>query len=125
MRGVQGVKDDTQAIEFVSPDDRIWYIARGVMKEKQLEKSDFLNEGGRHTSVKIFLSGATQLLTKAETNAVLAELMPEHWQDKNIQQLVDDFYKNYTSILNSHLSECRKVSANRLTPLALSWQCPL
>ena len=96
VQGVQGVKDDTQAIEFVSPDDRIWYIAQGVMKEKQLEKSDFLNEGGRHTSVKIFLSGATQLLTKAETNAVLAELMPEHWQDKNIQQLVDDFYKNYT-----------------------------
>ena len=61
-----------------------------------MEPSDFLCEGGRHTSVKIFLSGVTQLLSKDETNAVLAELMPEHWQDENIQQLVNDFYQNYT-----------------------------
>jgi hypothetical protein len=67
------------------------------MKEKNLKKSDFLNEGGRHTTVKILLSGVTQLLTKAETNGILSELMPEHWNDENIQQLVDDFYKNYTN----------------------------
>jgi hypothetical protein len=47
--------------------------------------------------VKIFLGGVTQLLTKAETNGILAELMPEHWNDENIQQLVEDFYKNYTN----------------------------
>ena len=76
--------------------ERIRFIAQGVMKEKQLQESDFLNEGGRHTSVKIFLSGATQLLSKEETNAVLKELMPQHWQDENIQQLVSDFYLNYT-----------------------------
>ena len=88
--GVKGeVKgDDTPSAEA---NDRIRFIARGVMKEKQLEASDFLLEGGRHTTVKIFLSGATQLLTKAETNAILAELMPQHWQDENIRQLVDDF----------------------------------
>ena len=74
---------------------RIRFIAQGVMKEKGLEKSDFLCEGGRHTSVKIFLSGVTQLLTKPETNAILAELMPEHWNDENIQTLVNDFYLNY------------------------------
>ena len=78
-------------------DERIWFIARGVMKEKGLVESDFLTEGGRHTTVKIFLSGATQLLTKQETNAILAELMPQHWQDGNIQQLVGDFYQNYTN----------------------------
>jgi len=76
-------------------DERIRYIADGVMKEKGLEKSDFLNEGGRHTTVKVFLSGATQLLTKEEANGILAELMPEHWQDENIQALVDAFYANY------------------------------
>ena len=65
------------------------------MKEKGLEKSDFLNEGGRHTTVKVFLSGATQLLTKEEANGVLAELMPEHWKDENIQELVEAFYANY------------------------------
>jgi len=76
-------------------DERIRYIADGVMKEKGLEKSDFLNEGGRHTTVKVFLSGATQLLTKEEANGILAELMPEHWKDENIQALVDAFYANY------------------------------
>ena len=76
-------------------DERVRYIAEGVMKEKGLEKSDFLNEGGRHTTVKVFLSGATQLLTKEEANGVLAELMPEHWKDENIQELVEAFYANY------------------------------
>ena len=75
--------------------ERIRYIADGVMKEKGLEKSDFLNEGGRHTTVKVFLSGATQLLTKQEANTILAELMPDHWQDENIQELVEAFYANY------------------------------
>ena len=76
---------------------RILFIARGVMKEKGLVESDFIEEGGRHTSVKMLLSGATQLLTKDEMNRVLQELMPHHWKDQNIQQLVDDFYQNYTN----------------------------
>lgn len=75
--------------------ERTRYIADGVMKEKGLEKSDFLNEGGRHTTVKVFLSGATQLLTKQEANTILAELMPDHWKDENIQALVEAFYANY------------------------------
>ena len=78
-------------------DDRIRFIARGVMKEKGLLESDFLAEGGRHTTVKMFLSGATQLLTQAEMNGVLQELMPDHYNDENIQQLVSDFYQNYTN----------------------------
>ena len=78
-------------------DERVRFIADGVMKEKGLERSDFLDAGGRHTTVKVFLSGATQLLTKVETNGVLAELMPEHWADENIRQLVDDFYAKYTN----------------------------
>ena len=78
-------------------DSRIRYIAQQVMKEKNLSKSVFLDIGGRHTAVKVFLTTATQLLNKGEINGVLQELMPEHWNDKNIQQLVDDFYKNYTN----------------------------
>ncbi|MBQ9650376.1 MAG: hypothetical protein IJV25_08145 [Prevotella sp.] len=77
--------------------ERTRFIAEGVMKEKGLDRSDFVDEGGRHTTVKIFLSGATQLLTKAEAYGVLQELMPEHWGDTNIQQLVNDFYQNYTN----------------------------
>ena len=79
------------------PDERVRFIAEGVMKDKGLERSDFLDAGGRHTTVKVFLSGATQLLSKPETNGVLAELMPEHWGDENIQRLVDDFYVKYTN----------------------------
>ena len=81
---------------FVKPTERIRYIVRGVMKEKGLLESDFLDEGGRHTTVKILLGGVTQLLNMKEVNGMLQELMPEHWSDANIQQLVSDFYKNYT-----------------------------
>ena len=95
---------DTNAIEAPSGavggapvSDRTRFIAQGVMKEKGLLERDFLDEGGRHTSVKMFLSGATQLLTREETNGILAELMPDHWRDQNIQQLVSDFYQNYTN----------------------------
>ena len=88
---------DRNPSPVIEIDDRIRFIADGVMKEKGLEHSDFLDEGGRHTTVKVFLSGATQLLTKAETNGMLAVLMPEHWNDENIQQLVNDFYAKYTN----------------------------
>ena len=88
-------RDDNKEGAAPPANERIRYIADGVMKEKGLEKSDFLNEGGRHTTVKVFLSGATQLLTKEEANGILAELMPDHWQDENIQALVEAFYANY------------------------------
>ena len=84
-----------EGVGMTKVDDRVRFIAEGVIKEKGLEKSDFLNEGGRHTTVKVFLSGATQLLTKQEANAILSELMPEHWKDENIQELVEAFYANY------------------------------
>ena len=83
--------------EIIEVTERTRFIAEGVMKEKGLDASDFVDEGGRHTAVKIFLSGATQLLSKGETNGVLQELMPQHWGDQNIQQLVNDFYLNYTN----------------------------
>lgn len=81
-------------VAAVTEDTR--YIAQGIMKEKELEESDFREEGGRHIAVKMLLKGATPLLEKAQVNGVLAELMPDHWQDKNIQQLVEDFYAKYT-----------------------------
>ena len=93
----EGVNDGNGNYQLSTPNSRTRFIAKGVMKEKKLKASDFLAEGGRHTTVKIFLGGVTQLLTKAETNGILAELMPEHWNDENIQQLVEDFYKNYTN----------------------------
>ena len=75
--------------------ERVRFIADAVMKVKGLEKSDFVNDGGRHNAVKIFLSGVNLLLEMQEVNGVLAELMPEHWNDQNIQDCVRDFYDRY------------------------------
>ena len=75
--------------------ERTRFIMEAVLKAKGLESCDFVNDGGRHNAVKIFLSGANQLLSKEEANGVLAELMPEHWNDQNIQDCVRDFYDKY------------------------------
>ena len=75
--------------------ERTRFIMEAVLKAKGLEPCDFVNDGGRHNAVKIFLSGANQLLSKEEANGVLAELMPEHWNDQNIQDCVRDFYDRY------------------------------
>ena len=75
--------------------ERTRFIMEAVLKAKALEPCDFVNDGGRHNAVKIFLSGANQLLSKEEANGVLAELMPEHWNDQNIQDCVRDFYDKY------------------------------
>ena len=76
-------------------DERVRIVMEAVLKAKGLEKSDFTDIGGRHNAVKIFLSGANQLLSKEEANGALAELMPEHWADENIQACVADFYDKY------------------------------
>ena len=76
-------------------DERVRFVMEAVLKAKALEKSDFTDVGGRHNAVKIFLSGANQLLSKEEANGALAELMPEHWADENIQACLNDFYNRY------------------------------
>ena len=76
--------------------DRTRYIFNACMKECELEPKAFIEEGARHESVKSVLSvGATQLLSKEEFLGVLSEMMPDNWQDKNIQDLVNDFYAKY------------------------------
>ncbi len=76
--------------------DRTRYIFNECMKECELKPKAFIEEGARHESVKCVLSvGATQLLTKEEFLGVLSEVMPDNWQDKNIQDLVNDFYTKY------------------------------
>ena len=79
----------------VEADGRIRMIFRECMKEEGVTDEDFVNEGGRHNSVKLVLSHCNQLLTQAETLGVLKELMPNNWQDENIQTLVGDFYTKY------------------------------
>jgi len=72
------------------------YIFKACMRECELEPEVLVVEGARHEAVKSILSvGATQLLTKEEFLGALSEMMPQNWQDKNIQTLVDDFYSKY------------------------------
>ena len=75
--------------------ERVRFVMEAVLKAKGLEKSDFTDIGGRHNAVKIFLSGCNQLLSKVEANGALAELMPEHWADANVQKCLSDFYAKY------------------------------
>ena len=79
----------------VEADGRTRMIFHECMKEEGVSDEDFVNEGGRHNSVKLVLSHCNQLLTQAETLGVLKELMPNNWQDENIQTLVGDFYSKY------------------------------
>lgn len=76
-------------------DERTRFIFRECMKEEGVTERDLVDQGGRHNSVKMILSSCTQLLTREETLAVLKELMPDNWQDENIQNLVNDFYTDY------------------------------
>ena len=79
-----------------TPDERTRFIFRECMKECGLEPEVLIKEGGRHDAVKSILSvGATQLLKQEEMLGVLSEMMPQNWQDENIQTLVSDFYQKY------------------------------
>ena len=76
-------------------DERTRFIFRECMKEEGVTDADLVDQGGRHNSVKMILSSCTQLLSKEETLGMLKELMPNNWQDENIQNLVNDFYTDY------------------------------
>ena len=76
-------------------DERTRFIFRECMKEEGVTDADLVDQGGRHNSVKMILSSCNQLLTKEETLSMLKELMPNNWQDENIQTLVNDFYTDY------------------------------
>ena len=87
----------TPCAESPCADDRTRYIFKACMREAELEPEALVVEGARHNAVKSILSvGAAQLLTKGELNGMLREMMPGNWQDKNIQDLVNDFYEKYT-----------------------------
>ena len=96
----------------LSPDDRTRFIFKACMEEAELEPEALVVEGARHNAVKSILSvGAAQLLTKGEFSGVLSEMMPDHWQDKNIQDLLNDFYEKYTDASQKMTQFQRRVFA--------------
>lgn len=76
-------------------DERTRFIFKASMDEEGVTVDDLNVEGARHTSVKMVLSTAAQLLKQDEFLGVLRELMPDNWQDENILKLVSDFYSKY------------------------------
>ncbi len=85
----------TKSLNVMEADERTRFVFRECMKEEGVEPEDFVIEGRRHNSVKNVLGLCNQLLSKAETQGVLKEMMPNNWQDENIQQLVEAFYTDY------------------------------
>ena len=86
----------TDATKVRPADARTRYIFDACMRECELSQEVLVVEGARHEAVKSILSvGATQLLSKEEFLGALSEKMPHNWQDKNIQDLVSDFYSKY------------------------------
>ena len=108
---------DTQPSETSTQaaDARTLYIFDACMKEAELTPEVLIVEGHRHEALKSILSvGATQLLTKQELLGVLKVRMSQNWQDKNIQQLVDDFYSKYNDPSQKMSQFQRKVLAKSL-----------
>ena len=87
--------------------ERTRFIFKECMKEEEVTEADLVNEGGRHNSVKNVLGLCNQLLTRDETLGMLRELMPDNWEDKNIQDLVEVFYTEYLNP-NQRLNQVQK-----------------
>ena len=118
MEDIRCKKDDVSQSTDISlqpADTRTLYIFDACMKEAELTPDVLIVEGHRHEALKSILSvGATQLLKKSELMGVLQVRMEQNWQDKNIQQLVDDFYSKYSDP-NQKMSQFqRKVLAKSL-----------
>jgi len=118
MDDVRGKKEDVSQpsdINLQPADSRTLYIFDACMKEAELTPDVLIVEGHRHEALKSILSvGATQLLKKEELLGVLKVRMVQNWQDKNIQQLVDDFYLKYCDPSQKMSQFQRKVLAKSL-----------
>ena len=88
-------RDVSTTLEVTNADERTRFIFKECMKEEGVTEADLVNQGGRHNSLKMILSSCNQLLTIGEVQGLLKELMPNNWQDENIQNLLHDFYTAY------------------------------
>lgn len=69
------------------------------MEEAGLTERALQIEGVRHNSLRSILSvGACQLMPKEQMVAVVKKRMPEYADEKDCQQLIHDFYANYTEL---------------------------
>ena len=82
------------------------------MDEAGLTERALQIEGVRHNSlVSIFSVGACRLMPQEQMMAVIKLRMPEYAVEKDCQQLVADFYQNYTEMNRPMTKRLREIHA--------------
>ncbi|MCR5512321.1 MAG: DUF3987 domain-containing protein [Prevotella sp.] len=82
------------------------------MDEAGLTERALQIEGVRHNSlVSIFSVGACRLMSQEQMMAVIRTRMPEYAAEKDCQQLVADFYQNYTEMNRPMTKRLREIHA--------------
>lgn len=82
------------------------------MEEAGLTERALQIEGVRHNSlVSIFSVGACRLMDKEQMMAVVKTRMPEYAEEKDCQQLIRDFYANYTEMNRPMTRRLREIHA--------------
>ena len=75
--------------------ERTAYILKRIMEQEELKADIFSVEGRRHNAVKMILAHATQLLSQGEFLGALGQLWPGYAAEKDITDLVSDYYTKY------------------------------
>ena len=82
------------------------------MEEAGLTERALQVEGVRHNSlVSIFSIGACRLMSIEQMIAVVRVRMPEYAEEKDCQQLIKDFYQNYTEMNRPMTRRLREIHA--------------
>ena len=85
----------TTYISATAANKRTLFYIREIMEREGLCKEIFQNEGRRHNAVKMILSHATQLMSQSEFLGALATIWPGYINEKDIPQLIEDYYGKY------------------------------
>jgi len=82
------------------------------MEEAGLTERALQIEGVRHNSLlSIFSVGACRLMSIEQMVAVVKTRMPEYAEEKDCQQLISDFYQNYTEMNRPMTRRLREIHA--------------
>ncbi len=94
-KATPAAQSETKPSEVIAASKRTRLIVQEIMKKEGLTTTDLIEVGGRHNALKMILCHATPLLKQGEFLGVMSELMPSISQEKDLQQLVRDFYAKY------------------------------
>ena len=96
----------------VDLDPRCLRVFDLCMQEAGLTERALQVEGVRHNSlVSIFSVGACRLIPQEQMQAVISTRMPDYAEEKDCQQLISDFYSNYTEMNRPMTRRLREIHA--------------